>query len=465
MQKRFPLTVEAAFIESWPGFADLPAPDRHHLTALICSAFRLGQYRHTHYDDAISYHYKVRDKQFGRGRFQKLNRELGLFRIHEHYLAADGDGFTKGYSLTARALLLLESIPLRTTAITDTQGRIVRTPAVNGIEAKDWAGNTRRGKGQLAATFPTDLDGLLALMDEARKWRWHFKDGLQAPASTVLRTRLEAMPDNQTRVLWLTRYAILPLTFTILEADTQHMPRGWTQITYVEYPSGRLYSVGPSLQTAPREVRRTALKGCFDYDVQNCHYHLLLQLAQRTGRDAPAIRDYLARKGEIRQQLADELGIPVKTIKQLLIALIYGSTQTLHGKGAVVRTLGKVSDTARDKADALYRHPVYADLATEIKTLRKPVIESMRRLRKNGAIVNPFGKTIASSKTEEQVLAHVIQGAEAEILDCVLRNHGPVLRLLQHDGWTSAERLDVPKLEATIAAETGFTVAIEEAGL
>ena len=144
----FPKIVEDIFIESWPGFAEQKPTDRAHLAMLLCSAFRHGKYSHHVYEDCISYPYRTRDEHFGRGRFQSINGKLGLFEVEEWWLKGS---HTKGYSLTPEALFLMESVPLQTTQLVDTEGTVLKTPATEAIASRDINGNNRRGKGQISA--------------------------------------------------------------------------------------------------------------------------------------------------------------------------------------------------------------------------------------------------------------------------------------------------------------------------
>ncbi len=231
------------------------------------------------------------------------------------------------------------------------------------------------------------------------------------------------------------------------------------ETTYTESTAGRLYAVGgATLQTVPREVRTAALRGCQDYDIENAHYGIIAQLAHRVGRPTPAIDDYLLRKRAVRQQLVTDIDADIADIKQCLLALLYGATQRVtkvKGKPlAIADTLGQ------DKAKALFDHPLFSALATEIKTIRKPILESMEH--HPGRLVNPFGKAIEITETPAIQLAHVLQGVEAMILDAVIQQHGSNLRALMHDGWVSAEQLDREQLEQHIEKVTGFKVELEE---
>lgn len=451
----FPAAVEATFSQSWPGFAGLPAAHRFKLASLACSCIRSKRYRHSQDASAIFYPYAVRDSDFGRGEFQRINQRLGMFDVSDCWKKGK---FTKTYRLADKLIAIVEELELSKTTLVDHTGRRLKTPAKEAIQQRDSAGNNRTGQGNIPAVIDVNIAGLLALRQEAHDWRWYCKDGFPIPKTRVLQKRLEELKDNAARINWLSDYAMIGLTLAICHCDTDYLPYGQTEIRYCEYPSGRLYSVGPSLQNDFRELRKVALAGHFDYDIGNCHYSLCRQLAHRIGIETPAVDHYLAHKSEVRKGLASITGSPVSGIKQCLLALIYGARTGLSKQQAIVETIGI------DAAGVLFKQPAFSNLADEVKKIRQPIIDAMPQHR--GKIVNPFGKTApADCKTPEQALAFVVQGAEAACLHSVIRRHGSDLRLLQHDGWTSAVRLDTAQLEAEIAEDTGFSVSIEEAEL
>lgn len=451
----FPAVALDTFAARWDGFADLPRPIQTRLVALLCSAARPGRFQHSHYPGAIFLPCRVRDALYGRRGFAAINEHLKLFEISTHYMAGK---YTKAYRLTPAALQLIEDIPLMTTRLIDDEGRIVKKPAARAIRERDSDSNHRMGTGNIPPVVAVDIDAMIGLLNEARQWRWHYKDGLPAPDTRILEKRLTEYSTDAQKVEWLTQYGIVMISIAILHCDTDYLPRGQTEIQYWESASGRLYTRGQSLQTDIRELRKAAFSGHFDYDVANCHYSLFAQLANRIGLETPAIDHYLQNKSAIRRELSEATRAPGADIKRSLIALIYGARTSMHPQSAISQTLGK------DKAGVLFRHLAFSTLAAELHLLRKPVLDGQPRHR--GRIVNPFGKSAPKEVvTPEEQLAFVLQGAEAACLHSVINRHGSDLRLLQHDGWTSAVRLDVAQLEAEISADTGFRVTIEESEL
>lgn len=459
----YPVSVERAFVEGWPGFAAQAAADRANFISLIISAYRRRRYDHSVYDGAMTLYCRIRDQWFGPGRFLALNHDLKLFDVNKDYCPGS---HTMGYTLMPAAALVMESIPLNGGEVwQDSDCNVLKTPARLAIREKDIRGNHRTGVGNINAVVDVNIDALLLLQDEARRWKWHYQDGLPAPAAdSPLAARLADMSSDAMRIDWLHFHVVVPLDLVLRQADTLAVGRGKAEIIYIEHESGRLYTDGGFIQTAIRETRAAAFSGCFDYDVENCHYALLSQLAARCGQSTPAIDDYLLRKSAIRAGLAADLGVSVKAIKQCLVALIYGASRRINVyyskskevRPAILRYMG-----SPEKALALIEHPVFAALHKDIQRVRKPVIESMPRNRKR--IVNPFGKTSADAKEPAELLSHILQGAEAQVLHTVIRQVGEHLVLLMHDGWVSKVQLDRSALVAKIQEETGFVVGIEEA--
>ncbi len=453
--KTFPQAIETAFIQAWPGFRQLDTSDRSHFIMLMLSSFRHKRFAHSHYSDSITYYCRTRDRDFGRSRFQELNAKLKLIEVQEHWQKGD---YTKGYRITDEARTLIESIPLQTTKIVDTKGVIMKKAATWAINERDLDGNHRKGKGNLSAVIQVDIDELYRLLIEAREWRWHFKDEGPKPEGRRLEPRLNAMPGNLSRRAWLANYLIAPLTLFCMQADTDFLPKGQMEVTYTETQSGRLYAVGGSIQSVPREIRSAALRGHWDYDIENCHYSLIAQLAHRAGKATPVIDHYLTNKKAVRASLVADLDLSLKHVKDCLIAILYGATQRVteyEGKlPAIAKMIGP------DKAQALFDHPAYSALVAEVKTIRKPILDTMpiNKLK----LINHFGKGIDRTEQLAVQLSHVLQGCEAAILNTVIDQHGSNLRALMHDGWVSATRLDRAALEAEIEAATSFKVTLEE---
>lgn len=247
--------------------------------------------------------------------------------------------------------------------------------------------------------------------------------------------------------------------FTLIkEAHSKSLSLGHVQTLYIESPAGRLYCAhDPHLQTAPREVRKVALSGCWDIDVENCHFSLLRQLS---GLDCPIIAEYMAEKKAVRARLARDLNLPIEIVKRCLIALVYGATASVRKEDALPNALEDHGGVR--KAKMLYKHPVFSSLMKEVREAGKRVIETAERANTEGKpILNAMGKTIKDTEDPAKILAHLLQGAEARMLNIMLEHYPEEILLLQHDGITTDRPLDIAKLEEVIFSETGYKITLE----
>ena len=71
-------------------------------------------------------------------------------------------------------------------------------------------------------------------------------------------------------------------------------------------------------------------------------------------------------------------------------------------------------------------------------------------------------KAEARDKNKAELLAHLVQGVEAKMLEVVRLLYPNTLSLMQHDGFTSRRRLDIGRIEEAITEETGYVVQMEE---
>jgi hypothetical protein len=204
-------------------------------------------------------------------------------------------------------------------------------------------------------------------------------------------------------------------------------------------------------------VRQAALHGLYDYDIENCHYSILAQMAHKHGYECTAINHYLANKKQVRQQLADAFGISIGQVKQALIALIYGARLSHRTEDALPEILGSATTTA-------YENPLFLGLSNDIKgagsailkgqVISRQTIKSIRGLPMN--LVDEGGKKVSDKK----LLAHLLQGVESLALECAHRLYPESIVLLQHDGWTSTKPLDIKAIESAIFEGTGYRLEV-----
>ena len=91
---------------------------------------------------------------------------------------------------------------------------------------------------------------------------------------------------------------------------------------------------------------------------------------------------------------------------------------------------------------------------------RRAVIKDWPRSRKR--LQNAYGKWISESESDLKILAHLLQGVEAKMLEAVRKCYPNEILLLQHDGFASSVPLDMGKMTEAIFEASGYVMQIEE---
>lgn len=232
---------------------------------------------------------------------------------------------------------------------------------------------------------------------------------------------------------------------------------GAIPIRYVEQSTGRLFAEGLSLQSAPREVRNAALAGCWDYDISNCHWSLINQLAEQYGHRCTAIRHYLAHKQDVRSEIAAGAGITTQDAKECLLMIMYGAQRSAHEEASIPGQIGPKA------ARELFQSPAFRQLCADVVKARSIIVKNLPVSR--GWVLNALGLQIHRKEKPKALLAHILQGLEAKALMAVVREHGDNVQLCVHDGWVTRERLVVADVEQLIRDAIGLKVEVEEVQL
>lgn len=404
--------------------------------------------KHKHFDGFMTIHHKELEQAFGRdrlrgSRFNIINAGLKMFEVTKGW--SKEKKLTKGYRLTEQVQAIKEKYLSKKmeklTRLFRGDGNFVRT-LPQPIDSKDTDGVTatawRNARVQITATV--DLDRLKNLFVHLEK-KW-----LVQPTGDLF-ANVEAAN---------VEYRIEALSKLIKMAHTDVAGKGQVIHRYAESKSGRLYAKGVSLQTVPRTIRDMALHGLMDYDIENCHFAIFSQMAARYGYTTNAINHYLANKNMVRQGIADRAGIKIEQAKMCLLASIYGARVNTWHKNAIPEEIGQVA-AARLFADA-----EFMGIAEDIKQGRRIILAKHPKSRTT--YKNAMGKRIKAGgrdgATPEEILAHLIQGVEAQALRKAVSLCGDGVVVLMHDGFVSREQIDTAMLEQGIFEETGYRLQI-----
>lgn len=397
--------------------------------------------RHSILEDFQSFHYAELEKWFGREGFSRINERLQIFDVTPNWFYEEGA--TKGYKLLPKFQRILDSYFL--------------DPGSSPSYLV--TGNLRAIKKLRAAVASTDMRG-----SKATEWpcgsflncvpvRVDMLESLHASLSEKLRSSCDERSGKGSETI---RRLLLSVACAIRLSTSLSARQGFMPHLYVEAESGRLYARGLSLQNAPNLVKRAALYGLWDYDFSNCHFTIFAQMSERNGYRTEAIQDYLSRKAEIRQSIAQQASISVEQAKQCLIAVMYGASTTLWYNNAIPREIGQ------DAAARLFAVPFFKDLVRDIDRGREVILNERPRTA-NWRLPNAMGKAIKFEKSKPmRAIAHLIQGVEALALKSTLELYKDEIVLLQHDGFAAHTRLDRLKIEQYVENRTGYRLTLDE---
>lgn len=485
MGKAYAPAHQIAFFESAdPAFKDLSGKHKCSLMIFINAASsRNPKYRHLQDSGAFIMPRDTLRECFAKN-FAKINEAVGYFECviqpdHRANIAA-------GWKLTRKAATLLALyLDGAGTArwgdgVLGYDGKQFRKPR-KAIDTVTTTGAKCSYRGaEMKTAVELNGDALHAL--DAVTDAWLF--GLECPVGfeyawaewqTIEKFKGREAADE--RVERAKEYA----SFLLHNGKATKVPGVVVWLTYAEAASGRLYGENAhGLQGAPREIRRTALRGCWSADISNCHWALLRQMAPDD--DLPAVDAYLSSKTETRHAIAREAAVSVADVKTCIIALIYGASLVAKvpaweptGKDADGNVTGKscigaiVETVGLEAAERLCSSPAMRSLADDVRTARKIILakyqDASRARVGRSCLINDMGKqfdgNVSDWQAEASQLAFILQGAEASMLRAVMDHEGGNLLVPVHDGYIFAHEPDVSELESVIKEATGYTVTLD----
>lgn len=418
------------------GFDRLPKEHKAKMAFYVWEA-GLNRRRHKSEDGYMSLGYMDLEKSFGRGNFKVINDELNIFDVTANW--SQIKNLTKGYKLTEKVQAVknkyLAKIDTKLTRLITEDGKAMRS-LPEAVASKDIENVTATAwrEAKLFNKIPVDLEKMMEL-----------------------KAHLERMPNKKTGDLFIdadnddVTYRIEILGQLIRLSHTDVAGKGYIAHRYVEGRTGRLYAKGISLQSAPRIIRKVALHGLYDYDIENCHYSIFYQLAARYNFECEAIKHYLVHKSEVRKSIAKSVGIEIEQAKMCLLAIMFGAKRSEWGSNAIPKEIG-------NKTKALLNNVHFKAIGDDIENGRKVILAGWTKC--GTKLFNDMGKSVGLKKPANVRLAHIIQGIEAKALRAAIKLYSDEIVLLMHDGFASKRALDVQLIEKAIYDDTGMRLQV-----
>lgn len=433
--------------ETVPGFSkETPAHQRVLAWLAWIGVNKANQ--HSRYPDAMSFSKKYLDEQFGCNKFPEINRRLNFFSRSAGWSKAKKETraywFTTELSEAIRSYLgsHVNSDPVELVQADGKKLKTVPPP----VESKDKCGVTTKAWPKTTALniVPVNCEELQRLRAELTRDLEAHRAEMTAEGKTPSpgAAEIERCVDTIGKVLIL--------------ANTKVAGPGVMAHHYQEAESGRIYPTGGiSLASVPGLVKEAALRGYWEYDISNCHFTLVAQMAAQHGQTCSAIEHYLSNKGSVREMIAREAVIRIDQVKTCLLALLYGASTSTWHEAAIAKEIGG------EAAERLIKVELFGALARDVGLARRVVLANSDRTER-GWLKNAFGKRIALTATAAQQFAHLLQGVEAKALQSVIKSEPENIILAQHDGFVSKKRLEIRALEAEVRDQTGYDLRWEE---
>jgi hypothetical protein len=455
-----------------PGFKNEPKEVQAALATMVWIGSTKRRKHHV-YDGYMSFHYEELAQIFG-GKWKGINQRLGFLEVKDtgdrlpwRFNSKGGtatDVHTKAYRFSPavqaiRDKYLATRETHRLTRLVDMNGTGIATPP-NAVSSLDTKGKpTTRWRllnnGDSMSLVPVNIASL-------KHWEKKFDTDVATWQAT-------GKPPPDLFMRYSTLESLIELRDKTKEirrmAHTDVAGLGNVMHIYQESPSGRLYATGvASLQNAPKELRKAALVGLWDYDLSNCHFAIIANMARAAGYQCVAIENYMAHKKDVRGEIATEVGITIEQTKTCLLAVMYGARTSTWHENAIPETVGV------DAARRLNQLPLFANIAADVRQAGAAILAHIKPNRQGG-LVNVFGKSMPIQETTNgkikkkawsKLLAHLVQGVEAKAIRACIEVDPAAVVLIQHDGFTATRQLNVAKMERAILDATGYTLPLEE---
>jgi len=433
-----------------------------------------GYYKHKSWEEYTSVSYKTLQNWFGRDYHKTTDILLEYTEDWSH-----SDKITRGWKLNDKCKKIFDEYFTRqvrqkeTNKLLGLDGRVLKTfPKFGIIKSVNRNGlrlrKEEKMENNINNTTSVNFNNIQRCIDVIREIKDTGKIGSEN-LNVYTKHLLAIDPDTLTEI----RNDLTDLRDI---ADSELLPKGKIYQHYFEGDSGRVYTTGnTSIQQMNRIIRPIVMGGMgyWDYDIENCHFTLMKHIAAYYGyKRLDSIEEYLKNKSVIRKRLALLVDEDVSIIKQILLSILYGSSQMVRKGNAVTDLIGgkKQHEINTDAfVDMLYKDikglTQFIVDRTERETDKHPYLrlhgkkvlyyENIRHKRL--AVMGENGKKTPGRK----ILAHILQGLESKILDIIMGSVGREIKVLIHDGFITESFIEHDSLSKLIKDELDIDLSFQ----
>jgi hypothetical protein len=234
------------------------------------------------------------------------------------------------------------------------------------------------------------------------------------------------------------------------------------QFTYKD-KSNRLWH---NLQNVRKEFKTEILAEAglkYQYDISSCAPSLIMQYAQQIAQAnghcdmdewMPCINEYLHNKTEIREQIAQELDIDIKTAKVIVNALFCGARVGNNPDYEISQLLRNNTQKIR----LLQANEFITNLRKEISTCWQVITKTMPR--RYAPDKNNKSRLVAISSREKWSVYFELERSVLNAISDYL-DQTDNRRFLEHDGWTSEFEVNEQELIDFVRERTGYSIKLD----
>ena len=209
--------------------------------------------------------------------------------------------------------------------------------------------------------------------------------------------------------------------------------------------SNRLFN---PIQYIPKVVKRPLLASWgyrHNYDIACAAPRLVLQYARKCGltKATPLMDRYINDTQQMRQELAEELDLSISEVKRVINTILNGGHISHRTDSSLFIELG----SSHLKIDRLQNSETISSIKKEIKSLWD-AIKPHRTL--TSSRITPRDKSDIYRELEQLVIRSVRAYLNKT------KNKG----LLEHDGWTTCEVIDINELRTYVRSITGYDIEV-----